>query len=65
MDKLTISIGEISITIPEGNGQIDDAWTAVELALELYGWHRNTIEEHILARAEEIQDNRKDDENTI
>jgi len=43
--KTTISIGDVSITIPYNGEDISDVMTAMELALELYGWHRNTIED--------------------
>ena len=52
--KITVSIGEVSVTIPKENGQIDDVFIAIELALELSGWHRSTIHQYIVERAEEI-----------
>ena len=56
--KTTISIDDISLTIPYNGTEIEDIFTAIELALQLYGWHPNTIQEYILERAEEIQDER-------
>ena len=57
--KTTISIGDVSITIPYNGEDISDVMTAMELALELYGWHRNTIEDYIIERAFELENDRK------
>ena len=59
MEKTTISIDDVTITIPKNGEDISDVMTAIELALELYGWHRNTIEDYIIERAFELENDRK------
>ena len=56
MKKTTISIDDISITIPYNGTDISDIFTAMELALQLYGWHPNTINEYIQQRAEDLKE---------
>ena len=57
--KTTISIGDISITIPYNGTDISYIMRAIELAVEASGWHRNTIEEYIIDRALELENDRK------
>ncbi len=55
MKKTTISIDEFSITIPYNGTDINDLFKAFELALQLYGWHDNTIKEYIKQKAAELE----------
>jgi len=56
MKKTTISIDDISITIPYNGTDISEIFTAIEVALQLYGWHPNTISEYIQERAEDLKE---------
>ena len=58
-NKTTVSIGDVSITIPYNGTDISDVMLAVRLALELYGWHRNTIDEYIIEEAENLINDEK------
>ena len=58
-EKTTVSIGDVSITVPYNGTDISDIMLAVRLALELYGWHRNTIDEYIIEEAENLINDEK------
>ena len=58
-NKTTVSIGDVSITVPYNGTDISDVMLAVRLALELYGWHRNTIDEYIIDEAENLTNDEK------
>ena len=59
MEKTTISIDDITITIPSNETDLDDTMIAIQLALELKGWHRNTIDEWIKDRAFNLENDKQ------
>ncbi len=54
MEKTKVSINDVSVTIPYNGTDINDTFIALQLALELAGWHRHTIEEWIIQKAEDL-----------
>jgi hypothetical protein len=55
LEKITVTINDISITIPK-TGKVEDVLIAFMLVAEMYGWHRNTVEEEIINLAQELKD---------
>ena len=59
MEKTTISIDDVTITIPNDGTDLDGTMIAIQLALELKGWHRNTIDEWIIDRAFNLENDKQ------
>jgi hypothetical protein len=53
-----ISIDNYSVEIPKHDGTIEEPFIAMLLAFELAGWHKKTIEEHVIEYAEQLKENK-------
>jgi hypothetical protein len=55
MEKTKISINDVSVTVPYNGTDINNIMVATQLAVELAGWHRDTIEDWIIQKAEDLK----------
>jgi hypothetical protein len=54
MEKTKISINDVSVTVTD----INNIMVATQLAIELAGWHRDTIEDWIIQKAEDLKNDK-------